>query len=118
MAGALRDSLFADTEAPICSIPTRQAFLDLSHEDKLYTHHTCRASFHGTRILLRQTSQESEGIFDGIVALCKATKRQCKDIAKRRDITTAELEFFLEYAGMFFGNVGNYRVSDSTIRML
>ncbi|KAF2807643.1 uncharacterized protein BDZ99DRAFT_509861 [Mytilinidion resinicola] len=111
--GVSRDTLFADTDAPICKIPCATAFSELNQQERLYTHHMCRASFHGARVLLRQTSQESEEIFDLIIALSKAAGGQWGQFANSRGVSGDDLKYFLEYASMFLGNVGNYRVGHS-----
>ncbi|PMB73148.1 putative dipeptidyl peptidase 3 [Beauveria bassiana] len=64
----------------------------LEPREKLYAHHMARASWHGSRIIMRQVSAESPDIFDFIMDL----------------ITDGELQAFLEYAGTFLCNLGNY----------
>lgn len=103
-------SLLADKDAPICLVPIRGAFDKLTSEEKHYAHHMCRASFHGTRILLRQTSEESEPIYDLIIALHKAVKGDWKALVRDGHVSEESLDDFLDYASMFLGNVGNRRV--------
>ena len=106
-------AMYADVNAPICNIPVAKAFVALSPKEKLYAHHMCRASFAGTRILLNQTSQESERIFDLIVALYNVARGNWQDLAAKAGVGRQDLEYFLDYAAMLFANVGNYRVSVS-----
>jgi dipeptidyl-peptidase III len=68
-----------------------------------------RASFAGTRIVLRQVSPESEAIFDFIISLHKAGNGDWNALAKRAGIEAAEMASFLEYAAQFLGNSGNYK---------
>ncbi len=68
-----------------------------------------RAAFTGTRITLRQVSPESESIFDFIVDLYKACNGDWKILQQKAGITAEELRYFLEYAGQFLGNCGNYK---------
>lgn len=64
MAGEfVDDTLFADIAVPICLIPSSTAFAALNEQEQLCTYHMYRAAFYGTRIVLRQNSQESETIY-------------------------------------------------------
>ncbi|KAJ5626816.1 dipeptidyl-peptidase III [Penicillium herquei] len=107
-------NLFADKSAPICAIPISQAFAGLSDEEKIFAHHMCRASFHGTRILLRQTSQESEAIYDLIISLYRAGNGDWEELGGRTNVSNEDVDDFLDYASMFLGNVGNYRSTGDT----
>ena len=68
-----------------------------------------RASFAGTRIVLRQISPESEPIYDLIVALHNSSNGDWNALAKKAGVEEKELDHFLQYAGMFLGNNGNYK---------
>ena len=68
-----------------------------------------RASFIGTRIVLRQVSPESEDIYDMIIALYESCKGDWKLLQKETDISDKDLQSFLEYSAQFLGNVGNYK---------
>lgn len=102
--------IFADAGAPICIIPSTEAFLGLTLEERTYAHHMCRASFLGTRIVLRQTSEESEAIYDLIIGLYKSVNGNWGTLVANGSVTNQDLTGFLEYAAMFLANVGNYRV--------
>lgn len=69
----------------------------------------CRASFLGTRIVLRQTSEESEAIYDLIIGLYKSVNGNWGTLVANGSVTNQDLTGFLEYAAMFLANVGNYR---------
>ncbi|KAJ8129244.1 hypothetical protein O1611_g4391 [Lasiodiplodia mahajangana] len=103
------EGMYADTNVPICNIPVAEAFAALSRDEKLYAHHMCRASFAGTRIVLKQTSQESERIYDLIVALYRVAGGKWQDLAAKAEVGSQDLEYFLDYAAMLLANVGNYR---------
>ncbi|KAJ5702458.1 dipeptidyl-peptidase III [Penicillium malachiteum] len=107
-------NLFADKSAPICAIPISQVFAGLSDEEKIFAHHMCRASFHGTRILLRQTSQESEAIYDLIISLYRAADGDWEELGGRLNVSHEDIDDFLDYASMFLENVGNYRSTGDT----
>src|SRR5437660_360058 len=68
-----------------------------------------RAAFIGTRITLRQTSPESESIFDFIVELYKACNGDWKALQQKADVSDDDLKYFLEYSAQFLGNCGNYK---------
>ena len=87
------------------SVGLRNNFLQL-HQ---VTDQDDRASFLGTRIILRQVSPESEAIFDLIVGLYRASLGNWKELQTRVGIDDGQLDAFLDYAGQFLGNVGNYK---------
>ncbi len=67
------------------------------------------AAFHGTRIVLRQVSAESEPIYDFIMSLHHVCKGNWKELQQQSGVTNDELRWFLEYAAQFLGNGGNYK---------
>lgn len=76
---------------------------------KAYAHHLARACWHGSRIVLRQTSSESEGIFDFILELhraCNGRWGKFLDLG----IEQKDLDEWLEFAGTFLSSLGNYFV--------
>ncbi len=103
--------LWADVEAPICCIPIQEAFSTLSETEQLYAHFSARAAFLGTRILLSQTSAESESIFDLIMELYAQIHSDWADLAADTGVNAEDLSYFIDYAAMFLSNIGNYRVS-------
>ncbi|KAJ5709669.1 dipeptidyl peptidase III [Penicillium malachiteum] len=80
---------------------------DRNHQGAAYAHHLAKARWHGGRIVLRQTSPEAEGIFDLILHMHKACDGDWQKFC-RTDIGQEELESWLEFAGMFMSNLGNY----------
>ncbi|KAJ5109410.1 dipeptidyl-peptidase 3 [Penicillium angulare] len=73
----------------------------------LYAHHLARACWHGTRVLLRQTSPEAEGIYDLIIELHRACGGQWS-IFCDRGVQKDEVDSWLDFAGMFMSSFGNY----------
>jgi dipeptidyl-peptidase-3 len=69
----------------------------------------CRSAFTGMRITLRQTSPESESIYDFIIELYEASNGDWKSLQEKAGISDEALKYFLEYAAMFMGNCGNYK---------
>jgi dipeptidyl-peptidase-3 len=77
-----------------------------------YAHHLARACWHGSRIVLRQTSAEAEGIFDFIIALHKACDGHW-GLLQDHGLTQNEVDVWLEFCGMFLSSLGNYFVGIS-----
>jgi len=61
------------------------------------------------RITLRQTSPESEPIYNFIIELYKASNGNWKALQEKAGISDEELKYFMEYSSMFLGNCGNYK---------
>ncbi|KAK1706799.1 peptidase family M49-domain-containing protein [Colletotrichum lupini] len=74
---------------------------------KAYAHHLARACWYGSRIMLRQTSPEAEGILDFILELHKACNGQWDEF-RTRGLDQEHLDCWLEYAATFLSSVGNY----------
>lgn len=89
----------------------KPVFDALEPREKLYAHYLARAVWHGSRIIMRQVSSESTDIFDLIIDLYDACGGQWDTLVTRCSVTTEELDSFLEYAGMFLCNLGNFYVS-------
>lgn len=68
-----------------------------------------RAAFLGSRIILRQCSPESEPIYDFITNIHKHCNGDWVHLAKKADVSTEEVQYFLQYAAQFLGNLGNYK---------
>jgi len=68
-----------------------------------------RASFAGTRIVLKQVSPESEHIYDFIIALHKHSAGDYDSLAKEAGLSSSDLNAYLNYAAQFLGNLGNYK---------
>lgn len=97
----------------------RKVFDNLARDDTekgssytLYAHHLARACWHGSRIILRQTSPEAEGIFDFILELHRACHGQWSNF-RSCGIEQDELEAWLDFAVMFLSSLGNYFVSST-----
>jgi dipeptidyl-peptidase-3 len=73
--------------------------------------HFASAAWHGTRIILRQVSPESIGIFDFILELYGSCSGDWKLLVEENGITSHECDAFLNYAAIFLSNIGNYYVS-------
>lgn len=104
-------SVFDQRAATFQISPKKELFDSLTQNEKLYAHHLSRAAWYGARILLRQTSPESIGIFDFILELHKACGGEWDKLVDQDVITPEDLDEFLEFAGMFLSRQGNYWVS-------
>ncbi|KAF5601714.1 dipeptidyl-peptidase III [Fusarium subglutinans] len=102
------DSIYAASHAPICVIPSREAFDGLKEGERRYAHHMCRAAFHGFRIILEQTSTESPSIFDLLMLLYDTAKGDLAGLARQQNVSDQDFDHFLDYTTMFLANMGNY----------
>ena len=97
--------------ATVHQLRVKPVFDALGSREKLYAHHLARAAWHGSRIIMRQVSPESPDIFDFILDLHHACGGKWDTLVTRCDITSEDLDSFLEYAGTFLCNLGNFYVS-------
>ncbi|KAF2477130.1 peptidase M49, dipeptidyl-peptidase III [Lindgomyces ingoldianus] len=96
------------SSAPIHALSIGKAFSSLSPREKLYAHYLSRAAWHGTRIILRQVSPESIGIFDFILEVFASCSGNWDSLVEEASISSGDLDTFLEYAATFLSNIGNY----------
>lgn len=94
--------------ATVHQLVVKPIFDALEPREKLYAHYLARAAWHGSRIILRQVSLESTEIFDFIMNLHHACGGQWGTVPTRCNITSQELDSFLEYAAVFLCNLGNF----------
>jgi dipeptidyl-peptidase-3 len=99
----------ADQPPSVVRLEIEKHFEALNDKQKRYAHFISKASFAGTRIVLRQLSPESESIYDLIVTLHKSCGGDWNSLAKKAGVEEKEVTSFLEYAAMFLGNSGNYK---------
>lgn len=69
---ATKKQYLADNPPTIVPLVIKPHFDALNEEGQKYAHYISRACFAGTRVVLRQVSEESEAIYDFIIALHKA----------------------------------------------
>ncbi|KAK1730790.1 hypothetical protein CaCOL14_002881 [Colletotrichum acutatum] len=99
----------ADAPPSVVRLEIEKHFEPLTDKQKRYAHFISKASFAGTRIVLRQLSPESEPIYDFIIALHKSSGGDWNSLAKKAGVDESQLTHFLEYAAQFLGNNGNYK---------
>jgi len=100
--------------APTYQLAVKHVFDRPNPREKRYANHLVHAAWQGSRIILRQTSPESEGIFDFMIQLHKACEGQWSrfvDVDQDYVISSSDLDAFLRYAAQFLAHVGNYHVS-------
>ncbi|KUJ20377.1 putative dipeptidyl peptidase 3 [Mollisia scopiformis] len=102
-------NFLADSPPSTVNLVIKKHFDALTDQQARYAHYISRAAFTGTRITLRQVSPESEDIYDFIIELYKACNGDWKSLQEKAGVTTEDLQYFLEYAGQFLGNCGNYK---------
>ncbi|KAL2042865.1 hypothetical protein N7G274_004625 [Stereocaulon virgatum] len=100
---------YADSPPTVVPLAIKPHFEALTNEQKLYAHYISRAAYHGTRIILRQVSPESESIYNLIISLHNYCSGTWSQLAKDAGIKDDELQHFLAYATQFLGNLGNYK---------
>lgn len=102
---------FPSAMATTYQLRIKDVFECLSEREKRYAHHLARAAWLGSRIVLRQTSPESEGIYDFILRLHKACGGKWSKLADGDVVGLRDVNAFLEYAAQFLAHLGNYYVS-------
>lgn len=108
---------YADSEAPIASLSAKKYFDQLpTVKEKLYAHYLSRASYWGTRAILRSVSAESESIYDLILDIHQklgspSSNEEYLVVLKEKDasVDPVAVTKYLEYASAFLSNLGNYR---------
>ena len=88
----------------------KDLFEGLDPREKLYAHCLSQAAWHGSRIILRQTSPEGTGIFDFIIELHRACQGQWSQFTQHFGLLPEELDSFLDFAGMFMSELNNFCV--------
>ncbi|KAJ6259529.1 hypothetical protein Dda_5166 [Drechslerella dactyloides] len=108
-AAAVPSHLLADVKAPVCRLEIKPHFDALSAQEKLYAHHISRASFAGTRVVLRQVSPESEPLFNLILTIAKHVDCDFARLAGQANVADDDVANFVEYAAQVLANLGNYK---------
>lgn len=116
----MAEAFYADSGAPVILLSAKKHFDSLSSDkEKKYAHYLSRAAHHGTRVVLRSVSPESEDIYDLILAVHKALEGPVSNEKyiekwlplvndKLLDVKDAVTKY-LEYASQFLSNLGNYK---------
>ncbi|KAI0447916.1 peptidase family M49 [Xylaria telfairii] len=99
----------ADAPPSVVRLEIEKHFDPLTDKQKRYAHFISRASFEGSRVVLRQISPESEPIFDFILALHKSSGGDWKGLQSKAGVSDDDLTHFFNYAAQFLGNNGNYK---------
>lgn len=101
---------FADSEAPIVTLTAKKHFEALDKKAQFYAHHLSKASFWGSRAVLRSVSPESEDIYDMILLIHKVlgSPSENEEYIKLLGNGPATIAY-LEYASQFLSNLGNYK---------
>ncbi|KAI7781721.1 hypothetical protein LA080_014487 [Diaporthe eres] len=94
--------------APTHQLAVREVFDRLTDRQKLYAHHLAQAAWYGARIIMRQVSPESNGIFDLIIELYRSCSGRWATFVDQGCVSEEELSAFLDYAALFLSNLGNY----------
>ncbi|CAG8044129.1 unnamed protein product [Penicillium olsonii] len=110
MDQSVKQHYLADSPPSVVRLEIKTHFDTLKDQNlRKYAHFMSRAAFEGTRVTLRQVSPESEPIYDLIISLYHASNGDWNALAQKTQVSAEDLRFFLEYAGQFLGNCGNYK---------
>ncbi|KAI9319493.1 peptidase family M49-domain-containing protein [Dichotomocladium elegans] len=103
----------AEEHTPYSFLAAKPYFDSLTAREKNYAHYMARASFEGTRIIIRQTNPDAEGIYDLILQVFgDGTGNNMADIeqlAAKSGVSSEAFNQFLEYSAQFIGNLSNYK---------
>ncbi|KAF4992902.1 hypothetical protein FGRMN_6845 [Fusarium graminum] len=86
----------------------KEIFNRLSDQDKLYAHYLSQAAWYGARVIMAQVSPESNDIFDFIIKLYDSCAGNWETLIEKCGINNQDLAAFLDYAGLFLTDIGNY----------
>ncbi|GAM87694.1 hypothetical protein ANO11243_057210 [Dothideomycetidae sp. 11243] len=109
MDAVTKQQYFTDDPPTIVPLGIKPHFEALDATEQKYAHYISRASFSGTRIVLRQVSPESEPVYDMIIALHKSCGGDYSSLKKKAELSDEDLKHYLSYAAQFLGNGGNYK---------
>ncbi|EPS42799.1 hypothetical protein H072_3127 [Dactylellina haptotyla CBS 200.50] len=101
--------LLADRKAPVCKLEIKPHFEALTTKEKLYAHHISKASFAGTRVVLRQVSPESEPLFDLVLTIAKHVGNDHSKLVALCGVSEDEKTQYVEFAAQVLANLGNYK---------
>ncbi|WXC50397.1 hypothetical protein QX201_010054 [Fusarium graminearum] len=101
---------YCGLEPPVQKLEIREAYEQLSTQEKCYAHYMREAAFHGSRIIMRQVSPESETIFNLIIQLWRTCDGDWASLAMRTSLDEQAISQFLDYAATAMENLGNYKV--------
>ncbi|BGP40068.1 hypothetical protein JCM10449v2_004026 [Rhodotorula kratochvilovae] len=118
-SNANMDRYLADTEPPVCSLNIADSFRALTKQEKLYSHHLSEASWAGARIIMRQTTQHSEKLFDLLIATFSSAADPAKlanleQLRQKSQVSEEDWKAVLAYAAQVFSNLSNFRSFGAT----
>eukprot|EP01100_Stratorugosa_tubuloviscum_P007582 TRINITY_DN313_c0_g3_i1.p1 TRINITY_DN313_c0_g3~~TRINITY_DN313_c0_g3_i1.p1 ORF type:complete len:682 (-),score=302.86 TRINITY_DN313_c0_g3_i1:80-2125(-) len=95
-------------EVPYCKLEIKKIFEQLTDKEKIYAHHIGQGCWLGSLIVLHQVSPESPLIFNFLQKLFKEPLNELKSRAIQSGVQESTFNQFLQFAGLFYANMGNY----------
>ncbi|GAA6010697.1 hypothetical protein JCM11491_002901 [Sporobolomyces phaffii] len=110
----------ADRNPPVCSLAVKNSFANLTQHEKLYSHHMSQACWSGGRIIMRQTTQDAEKLYDLVVstfAHSDASPHKLGDLEQlkaKSGVTPEEWDDTLAYCAQVLSNLSNFKSFGAT----
>ncbi|GAA5980189.1 hypothetical protein JCM5350_000865 [Sporobolomyces pararoseus] len=108
----------ADRAPPVCSLQVKDSFNNLTKQEKLYSHFMSQACWSGGRIIMRQTTETAEQLFDLIVStFAKSDEAKLGDLEELKSksgVTQEEWDDTLAYCAQALSNLSNIKSFGAT----
>lgn len=103
----MTSQLFADQKPPIVSFNAKKHFENLSAKEQKYAYYLYKASHLGSRAVLKSVSNESNSIFDLVLAVHRSLNGDYE--TAKKETSEEDVTAYLEYASQFLSNLGNFK---------
>ncbi|GAA5959614.1 hypothetical protein JCM3765_007217 [Sporobolomyces pararoseus] len=108
----------ADRAPPVCSLQVKDSFNNLTKQEKLYSHFMSQACWSGGRIIMRQTTETAEQLYDLIVStFAKSNEAKLGDLEQLKSksgVTQEEWDDTLAYCAQALSNLSNIKSFGAT----
>lgn len=110
----------ADRAPPICSLQVKESFANLTRQEKLYSHFMAQACWSGGRIIMRQTTETAEQLYDLVVSTFAESDQAANKLGDleqlkvKSGVTQEEWDETLEYCAQVLSNLSNIKSFGAT----